>query len=155
MKSTTAAKILLLPSLVASFQVAPQRQTSTLPTILYSEANSADQEEEPTEEPGLVLEGLDQQLGQLKSSYPTSEIDYLAAARKRAEERRESVNSMAKDEDWQKMADEKKNQFGEMDDWESSQKEAGNSDSQILMFTDPAPGEGEDGEEDEPKLLLF
>ena len=39
-------------------------------------------------------------------------------------------------------------------DWENSMKEAGNMDSQILMFTDPpADDEGEDAEE--PKLLLF
>jgi hypothetical protein len=160
MKSKTI--IALLPTLVASFTVStppPRHQrisasssSSSSSSILFSESESSAEGEKND---GLILDGLDQQLGQLKSKYPTSEADYLAAARKRAEERRESVNSMAKDEDWEKIAQEKKEQFGELDDWESSQKEAGNSDSQILMFTDPAPGEGEDGEDDEPKLLLF
>jgi len=85
-------------------------------------------------------------------------IDFLAAAKARAAAQVESNNNVAGDEAWQTLAEEKKEQFGEIDDWENSQKEAGNADSQILMFTE-APKDGEDGEDgegdDEPKLLLF
>lgn len=82
------------------------------------------------------------------------QIDFLAAARKRAEEKTASRNAGAGEEEWKNLAAEKKAQFGEIDDWENSMKEAGNMDSQILMFTDPpADDEGEDAEE--PKLLLF
>jgi hypothetical protein len=105
---------------------------------------------------GLILDGLAQEMNQMKSKYGFTESDYLAAARRRAEERVESINSMSNDEDWFKIAEEKKQEQGDIDDWENALKEAGNSDSQILMFTDPSPG-GEDGEggEEEPKLLLF
>ena len=117
------------------------------------------QQDQDEEEPqGLVLDGLDQQMRQMSSKYGFTESDFLAAARKRAEERVESVNSMSTDEDWQKIAEAKKKEQGDIDDWENSLKEAGNTDSQILMFTDPPPG-GEDGEDgdsgEEPKLLLF
>ena len=58
------------------------------------------------------------------------------------------------------MAEVKEEQFGKVDDWDNSIKEAGNSDSQILMFTDPpADGDGDDENGGEgggdPKLLLF
>ena len=108
------------------------------------------------EDEGLVLDGLDKKMNEFRTEYSFTEADYLAAARKRAEERKASVNSGASDEDWQNIADEKESQFGKVDDWENSVKEAGNVDSQILMFTDPpADGEGEDGEGGGDKLLLF
>ena len=67
-----------------------------------------------------------------------------------------SSNAGATDEEWQKVASEKKEQLGEIDDWENAVKEAGNTDSQILMFTDPsAESNDEDGEGGGPKLLLF
>eukprot|EP00536_Pseudo-nitzschia_multiseries_P000536 jgi/Psemu1/300133/fgenesh1_kg.6_\ len=88
--------------------------------------------------------------------YDFGAIDFLANAKARAAAQLESNNNVAGDEDWTNLAEEKKEQFGEIDDWENSMKEAGNADSQILMFTDP-PADGEDGEgeDDEPKLLLF
>ena len=87
-------------------------------------------------------------------------IDFLAAAKARAAAQVQSNNDVAGNDEWLTLADEKKEQFGEIDDWENSQKEAGNADSQILMFTEPTPSEeGEDGsgegDDDEPKLLLF
>jgi hypothetical protein len=114
-------------------------------------------EENDKEEPeGLVLDGLDKEMNQFASNYAFTETDFLAAARKRAEEKRESVNSGANDADWKNIANEKKDQVGEIDDWENSVKEAGNADSQILMFTEPpADGEDEDGEGGDSKLLLF
>ena len=92
-------------------------------------------------------------MAQFKSKYPTAEADYLAAARKRAEMRMESVNNMSTDQDWMQVAEEKKKQMGGAveDDWEASAKEAGNEDSQILIPVDiSASGEGDD----EPTLLL-
>mmetsp|Transcript_43164 Transcript_43164/g.104404 ORF Transcript_43164/g.104404 Transcript_43164/m.104404 type:complete len:95 (+) Transcript_43164:221-505(+) len=94
-------------------------------------------------------------MSEFRTEYSFTEADYLAAARKRAEERKASVNSGASDEDWQKIADEKESQVGKIDDWENAVKEAGNSDSQILMFTEPpADAKGEEGKGDD-KLLLF
>lgn len=116
------------------------------PTELYEEQGAADQ--------GLVLDGLDQELSKMSSKYGFTESDYLAAARRRAELKVESTNSLATDEEWQQVALEKKQQMGEIDDWENAAKEAGNTDSQILMFTE-APADGDDDEEGEPKLLLF
>jgi hypothetical protein len=115
------------------------------------------------EEPviGLVLTGLDDQLRKVKGQFETYEMDYLAAAKRRAELKVQSIESGAKDEDWQELAQEKKGLFGEIDDWENAKKEAGNVDSQILMFTTPPPpatdddADGGGGNSDEPKLLLF
>lgn len=90
----------------------------------------------------------------MSSKYSITESDFLAAARKRAEMRVASANAGASDEEWKRIAEEKKAQVGEIDDWENSKKEAGNKDSQILMFTDE-PVEDENGGDDEPKLLLF
>lgn len=138
--------LLILPTLSSSFVLPLRRRDQTFP--LFAEENN-DKDE------GLVLDGLDKEMNQYRSEFAFSEADFLAAARKRAEERKESSNSGASDKDWQAMADEKAEQFGQIDDWENSMKEAGNTDSQILMFTDPpADGEDEDGGSD-PKLLLF
>jgi hypothetical protein len=108
------------------------------------------------ETPTLLLgNDLDNELAKFKSKYPTSESDYLAAARKRAEERRESINSQSSDDDWKEMAKKKQAEGVVLDDWEQSLVEAGNADSQILIpivLTDE--GE-EDGDDPEPKLLLF
>ena len=158
--SATTSLLLLLPIVVVnSFSiVASQSRVSSFKTTtqLPSEADDENQEREQ----GLVLDGLDDQMNKMKGQFEGYELDYLAAARKRAELKVESVNDASRDEDWQKIADEKKEAYGEIDDWENSAKEAGNVDSQILMFTDPAPGDGDDGEDgdggsEEPKLLLF
>lgn len=146
--------ILLLPSLVASFSVMPAASRLTT-TRLAADYYGGGPEPAEEDDQGLILSDLDQQMGQMRSKYPTSENEFLAAARQRALEKRASVEGGASDGDWQNLAEEKKEKFGEIDDWENSQKEAGNSDSQILMFTEPEGGEGEDGEDADPKLLLF
>eukprot|EP00546_Thalassionema_frauenfeldii_P012759 CAMPEP_0178913322 /NCGR_PEP_ID=MMETSP0786-20121207/10777_1 /TAXON_ID=186022 /ORGANISM="Thalassionema frauenfeldii, Strain CCMP 1798" /LENGTH=155 /DNA_ID=CAMNT_0020586049 /DNA_START=75 /DNA_END=542 /DNA_ORIENTATION=- len=114
-------------------------------TVFSSSSADGEQAEEPTL---LIGEDLDKELKQIKSKYPTSEADYLAAARKRAQEKKESVNSLSKDEDWQVVA-EKKGEEGDDDDWENS------DDSQILLPDLGSDNTGEDGEEKEPELLLF
>ena len=145
------ACLFLLPAIASSFVILPQNSASR------SFALGAEADENKEEEPkGLVLEGLDKELTKIARKAPSYEMDYLAAARKRSEEKRESVNSGAKDEDWTNLANEKEESVGKIDDWENAQKEAGNSDSQILMFTEPSSSSDEEkGEGDEPKLLLF
>mmetsp|Transcript_43165 Transcript_43165/g.104405 ORF Transcript_43165/g.104405 Transcript_43165/m.104405 type:complete len:143 (+) Transcript_43165:76-504(+) len=138
--------LLILPTLASSFSVSPLSGTVST-TFLRADASEEDE--------GLVLDGLDNKMSEFRTEYSFTEADYLAAARKRAEERKASVNSGASDEDWQKIADEKESQVGKIDDWENAVKEAGNSDSQILMFTEPpADAKGEEGKGDD-KLLLF
>jgi hypothetical protein len=113
-------------------------------------------EEKAESNDGLVLDGLNKEMSKVASQFSFSEMDFLAAAKKRAEERVESKNASAGDKDWKTLAEEKNSEYGEIDDWDNSMKEAGNQDSQILMFTDPpADGEDEGGEGAEPKLLLF
>lgn len=112
------------------------------------------------EEPRLVVGNIDSEMQNVRkdsgADFDFGGIDFLAAAKARASAKVESNNNVAADEAWQKLAEEKKEQFGEIDDWENSQKEAGNMDSQILMFSEaPSDGEEGDGEDDEPKLLLF
>jgi len=126
-------------------------------------------EDEP-EPQGLFLgNDIEKEMKKAKADageYDFGQIDYLALARQRAAAQLESNNDVADDEEWTNLADEKKSQFGQIDDWENSQKEAGNTDSQILMFTEEqiagegsGDGEGGDGGEgdgdDGPKLLLF
>eukprot|EP00531_Pseudo-nitzschia_arenysensis_P021334 CAMPEP_0116148588 /NCGR_PEP_ID=MMETSP0329-20121206/18457_1 /TAXON_ID=697910 /ORGANISM="Pseudo-nitzschia arenysensis, Strain B593" /LENGTH=118 /DNA_ID=CAMNT_0003644771 /DNA_START=187 /DNA_END=543 /DNA_ORIENTATION=+ len=111
------------------------------------------------EEPKLVLGDIQSEMQSVRKTsgddFDFGGIDFLANAKARAKAKIESNNNVAGDEKWEQLAAEKKEQFGEIDDWENSQKEAGNMDSKILMFSDP-PAEGdEDGEEEEPKLLLF
>ena len=109
-------------------------------------------EKEQEEEPSLVLgDSLNKELSKIKSKYPTSEADYLAAARARAQAKVQSTNSLSSDEDWQEL---QKRKPELVDDWEYSLEEAGNADSQILMPDLPEAGEDE-GEGPEPKLLLF
>ena len=124
--------------------------------MFSSDDNKSDDNNNSESNDGLVLDGLDQQMNQVASKYSFAESDFLRAAKERAENRVESINSTAKDEDWKDLAEQKKVEIGVIDDWENSQKEAGNEDSQILMFADSIDGEGGEGDDDsEPKLLLF
>ncbi len=96
---------------------------------------------------------------QLKKKYPTSEADYLAAARARAAQKVPSVSSQAKDEDWKLASQLRKEQLGELadDGWEASLGN-GVSDSQILLMIDSTTSSEDDDDDDnpkEPKLLLF
>lgn len=118
-------------------------------------------DDEHDNEPSLILGGdeMQQQMQQLRSKYPTSEADYLAAARARAKTKPPSQSIQATTEDFAKVAEEKKKQLGienfDQSDWEESAKEAGNADSQILLPQLPDEGDDEDGNPpQEPTLLL-
>lgn len=149
-----ASLLCLLPSLASSFVVSPRIPNSLRPPSWVVLQSSGDNEQDESD--GLLLSGLDQEMSKVSSKYGFTESDFLAAARKRAEMKMESRNAGATDEEWHQVAKEKKQQFGEIDDWENSAKEAGNIDSQILMFSDASDdSEDEDGEGGEPKLLLF
>jgi hypothetical protein len=151
MRRVVASAFLLLTTtpLTQSFVVVTSSTTtrcSFLPRYMSDE-------DEP---PKLVLDSqaIQEALKVEKSRFPTAESDYLAAARQRAAEARESVNSMSSDEDWFNMASQKTAEMGgTMDDWEASRAEAGNADSLILIPATPDMKEGE--EPPEPKLLLF
>lgn len=115
-------------------------------------------EQPPDDEPSLILGGeeMEAQMQQLRSKYPTSEADYLAAARARARAKPASREIAATQADFEKVAEEKKQQ-GLLDDadsdWEASAKEAGNTDSQILLPQLP-DDDDDDGVGPEPTLLL-
>jgi hypothetical protein len=155
-KRLLCSVLLVVPDSAISFEIVPltpciaanSRVRAYSATALRSSKGGSEEEE------GLILNGLDQEMRQMSSKYSFSEIDFLAAAKKRAQERPESRNASAGEADWKELAEEKKSQFGVIDDWENSMKEAGNVDSQILMFTEPTSEDGNDGD-DEPKLLLF
>lgn len=127
-------------------------------SLLFSSENDSPEEAPP---PSLILDSdaVNQQMGQLKSKYPTAEADYLAAARKRAEEKTASVNDMSTDEEWFE-ANKKKSLIGDgmEDEWERSLEEAGNADSQILIpMSSAVDGEGDDSDDGsgpEPTLLI-
>jgi len=118
----------------------------------------------PNQEPhefkpqGLVLsdEELQKQMAKLRSKFPTSEADYLAAARARSAAKVQSQNSQANDEDWARVKKEAQERGTVKDDWENSKNESGNVDSQILIPVEYGEGGQEDGGEgEEPKLMLF
>jgi hypothetical protein len=135
--------LLLLPAVAAAFMPWPQSQWRSR---IYSQ-NENDKEEEPK----LVLDGMENEMNRLKSKFPTSEVDFLAAARKRAQEARESINDSASEEDWLDIASQKQSALQTKDDWEASLNEAGNEESQILIPIEWSS----DGEDEEPNLLLL
>ncbi|GKY94837.1 hypothetical protein MPSEU_000448900 [Mayamaea pseudoterrestris] len=137
--------IVLLPSLATSFAIQTLQQ-QLRPSMTLFESSEEIDAAAPNE---LILDTatVAQQMAGLRSKYPTSEADYLAAARARAAAKAASKNDEATDEDW--VTVKQKVQPKEDDDWEISAKEAGNIDSQILI-----PLMNEDGD-DEPKLMLF
>lgn len=120
---------------------------------LLSLSDEPNQDELPPQ--SLIVDGaeMEAKMQQLRSKYPTSEADYLAAARARAKAKPESREIAATQEDFEKVAQEKKQQgFLDVDDWEASATEAGNTDSQILFPQLPDDEDGEGGAE--PTLLL-
>jgi len=139
-----------------------RRKLSTLVTLQQSSDPYSDEsfeypQEQQQGDEGLILSDaeLEQQMARLRSKYPTSEADYLAAARARSAAKVPSNNSQASDEDWKKARDQAQAQGAAFDDWENSLSEAGNVDSQILIPIDDAM-EGDDNEDGgEPKLMLF
>mmetsp|Transcript_25886 Transcript_25886/g.43139 ORF Transcript_25886/g.43139 Transcript_25886/m.43139 type:complete len:123 (+) Transcript_25886:777-1145(+) len=119
-----------------------------------------DDDDDDDEPSGLVFgDALDSELSKLKSKYPTSEADYLTAARKRAEAKKDSTNSESTAAEWNAVAKQKRSETGGVDgDWEKSLEEAGNADSQILipvMHTDDDDDDDDDSDGPEPTLLLF
>jgi len=152
-----------LAKAVSSFSLlgAPRPHFCNTDLRMSSSPDASDDEEEPR----LVLGDMETEMQSVRANsgveYDFGAIDFLALAKARAEAQVQSNNNSADDDAWQTLAEEKKELIGEIDDWENSQKEAGNADSQTLMFTDP-PAEGEEGEggegdveDDEPKLLLL
>eukprot|EP00523_Entomoneis_sp_CCMP467_P004336 CAMPEP_0168744992 /NCGR_PEP_ID=MMETSP0724-20121128/14381_1 /TAXON_ID=265536 /ORGANISM="Amphiprora sp., Strain CCMP467" /LENGTH=182 /DNA_ID=CAMNT_0008792677 /DNA_START=62 /DNA_END=613 /DNA_ORIENTATION=- len=116
----------------------------------------------------LSAHEIAQQMAKVRRKMPTSEADYLAAARARANAKVPSVNQKASDEDWHDIAEHQKKQVG---------YEAGVAEQEGLSSTaaavagavdDPdwrAAEQGNDGDslqiivptndnEDEPQLLL-
>ena len=146
MRTTSSSILLCLPTLASSFVVGPTQRIPAIHTYTTTTLR-AEEGEGDTDGDGLVLGDLDQEMKKVASNLDFGQIDFLAAAKQRAAEKTPSRNSGASDDDWQNLADDKKEKYGEIDDWENSVKEAGNADSQILMFTDPPAGEGEDGED--------
>jgi hypothetical protein len=133
----------------------------------YQQSSSAyqtpqQQQQEEEEQPSLLLNQneIQEQMYSMKRMYPTSEIDYLAASRQRAQLKVESITNLASDQDWHQISMEKK-QFmddtTDADGWESSITDSGNvADSSILLFADSIDSTNNSNDEDvEPKLLLF
>ena len=120
---------LLLPALASSFVVRPGHATAGgFATILFSAVDDdamyqgyADQWMEQQEQ--------ERQKHSKEPAIPTFEADYLAAAKARAAGKISSANSQAKDEDWQQIMEEKKNQYGiqnigSADEWEDAARNA-------------------------------
>lgn len=142
MRSQSALLFILITGLATAFVPFPVHHPRTLLKL-------SDDENGEMKRLLLSQEEIAQKMNQLRSKYPTSEADYLAAARARNEAKLASTARSATEDDWKRVASEKKQLYGEQDDWEESAKEAGNIDSQILL-----PMMDEEGEGGEPTLLL-
>lgn len=140
-----------LLSNVQAFPLAQRRAFAVSMPSIRTKLGSSSSDEEDTEQK-LVLDNVDQQMQQLRSKYPTSETDYLAAARARNAAKMASSESRATDEDW-KAAQRQAQQRGVEDDWERAAAEAGIEESKILIPCEANDGDG--AEDDEPKLMLF
>ena len=114
---------------------------------------SQQQPDDQEADDGLILSGeaVAKEMTSLRSKYPTTESDYLAAARARSAAKTESVDCAASDEDWNSIK-------------AAQQKATG---KEINAWDDPSAGDSEEGAEgnvlipdvddegDEPKLMLF
>ena len=119
-------------------------------------AAASDRNDEAAVPPSLVLgDGLGDEMAKLRSKYPTSEVDYLAAARARNAAKQASA-SHGDEKSWKQLADEKR-KAGELEDnaWEASRQEAGNADSQILIPMMDSDDSDDSENPEEPKLLLW
>ena len=152
---STTTSFSLLPSNRALALFSPLKQ-SLNPSSKSTLFQSQPYEGVGDEEPKLITEDINEKLESLKSQYPTSAVDYLAAARKRAEEARASVNSASTDEEWMELA-QKNNAASSDDGWEASLADAASAENQILIPSEfqTIDGEGDSDDEDEPKLLIF
>lgn len=136
------------------------------------------QQEEQEEQPSLFVSGnMQEELSKATADF-SAPIDFLALARQRAAEKRESVNSSSSDDDWKQLAEEKRIAMGgyvnDDEGWEASLEDEGNEADVVglgmgvglkeaeggVMVTESGlvveNAGTEDGEEgDEPKLLLF
>jgi hypothetical protein len=122
------------------------------------------------EQPSLLITGNMQEEMKRATSNVDVPLDYLALARQRAAERRESINSLSTDGDWLDLAESKKRAMGgdaafaEDDDWVTSLKDEGGSNDIAALgmrveggvmvteggiVVDIGGAEGDDG----PKLL--
>ena len=104
--------ILCVLSSVTAFTCLPVSQRVLLvsthqpSTLLFTSVEEEDH-------PKLVLSNdeMQQQMASLKSKYPTSEADFLAAAKARSAARTASKETAATDNDWKSISDEKKQKF--------------------------------------------
>eukprot|EP00542_Grammatophora_oceanica_P021209 CAMPEP_0194033842 /NCGR_PEP_ID=MMETSP0009_2-20130614/6356_1 /TAXON_ID=210454 /ORGANISM="Grammatophora oceanica, Strain CCMP 410" /LENGTH=155 /DNA_ID=CAMNT_0038674571 /DNA_START=40 /DNA_END=507 /DNA_ORIENTATION=+ len=135
----------------SGFVLSPLRQPCFVAREMSTGADEETAEASSTKKLLTNPEEMKASLQSIKSQYPTSESDYLAAAKARAVQAKESVNSNASDEDWSQMAKEKIRQMGgeTKDEWESSLAEAG-SESQAALG-----GLLIESENDEDKKLLL
>jgi hypothetical protein len=157
---------LVVPPLLNFSSAMDDHDAATPGTTPAAAAAATDEDASSSSPPSLVLtaDQVAAQMARLRNQYPTSEADFLAAARARSAAKTASVERSATDADFVSLAQQKAAQFGTVDDWEQSRLEAGNSDSQILLpmglstdtgsSSSSSSSSGEDGGE-EPKLLLF
>jgi len=164
MKCSMIIAGIAVPS-VNSFVVDLTRLSRTIPTVLRSspwddqqaaagEDKYDDSDDIPPQD--LILDNVEGQMAQLRNKYPTSEVDYLAAARARNAAKAQSSEVRATDEDWRRAQREAAAKGKVGDDWENSLGEAGSTENQILIPYEHTP-EGEEASEDddEPRLMLF
>ena len=137
-----AAVLLLLSAAmtVQSFVLPGNTPRHTTPALASPEENA-----EPPRRLVLSQEEVQAKMAELRSKYPTSEADYLAAARARAAAKTPSNERTATDEDWLELADQKQK---EREAWE-----AANPNSPLIMPNMPDGSDGEDGED--PQLMIW
>ncbi|KAL7428369.1 hypothetical protein ACHAXH_001601 [Discostella pseudostelligera] len=114
-----------------------QQQEYDQPQQQYYEQQQYQQQAEEVEPSLLITDNMSDELRRATSNSFDfgGGIDYLALARQRAMERRESINSLSSDEDWVELAKTKAASSAGVEDdgWESSLDDTGSSsDSEAL-----------------------
>jgi len=87
-------------TLPSSHQPLQQKHTDGSTPAFSSSPALFSSYQDDEDQPSLITDDLRQKLAELSQSYPTDEGGFLAAARKRAEMKVESVNTAASDADW-------------------------------------------------------
>ena len=141
----TGFVLFILPALASSFVAIPSKSGGLRTTLCSQYATDDDQIYEDYADKWLKQRQQEKQQQQPhqqeqeqkspenpngEPKIPTFEMDYLAAARKRAAERPKSINSQAGDDDWKKVSEEKMKEYGikNAGDWEEWAKAAGDED---------------------------
>ena len=125
------------------------------PTQQQQQQQQPPPQQQPPEPSLLITDNMQEEMARATSNVEPGGIDYLALARQRAAQRAPSNNSQSTDEDWVRIAEEKRRLMSDEEwqnsdiseedaEWEKSLSEAGDEDA-AAMGMGVELAEGDDG----------